>query len=141
MVRYLMYVTATGPIGAEGRYWDALIEGHLELPRCKGCGAWHWPAVWRCGACGSWEHEWVEQPLEGTVFSYTTTHHPFGGTEGFVRPFATVLVSLSSVPVRLIGMLEGSHDGLAIGTPVKGRIDRTRFGDAEIPAIRWEIAR
>ena len=39
------YVTATGPIGAEGRYFDALIEGRLELPRCEGCGLWHWPAV------------------------------------------------------------------------------------------------
>lgn len=135
----MTYHTATGPIGAEGRYWDALIEGHLELPRCKGCGAWHWPAVWRCGQCGSWEHEWVRQPLDGRVFSHTRTHHSFGGTEAFAKPFTTVLVELDSVPVRLIGVLEGDEANLRIGAAVTGRIDRTQFGQAEIPALRWRL--
>lgn len=135
-----MYASATGPIGAEGRYWDALLEGHLELPRCRGCGAWHWPAVWRCGACGSWDHEWLERPLAGTVFSHTRTHHRFGGTEAFELPFTTVLVELDGLTVRLIGVLEGDEFGLRIGTRVTGRIDRTRFGADSIPALRWRIA-
>ena len=136
----MTYATATGPIGAEGRYWRALIEGHLELPRCAGCGHWHWPAVWRCGRCGSWEHDWRPQPLAGAIFSHTRTHHPFGGTEAFAKPFTTVLVALDSVPVRLIGVLEGDETGLAIGAPVTGRVDRTRFDQAEIPALRWSLA-
>jgi uncharacterized protein len=134
-------VTATGPLGAEGRYWDALLEGRLELPRCKGCGAWHWPAVWRCGGCGSWEHEWLEQPLAGTVFSYTRTHHRFAGSEAFVLPFVSALVELESAAVRLIGVLEGGESGLRIGARVTGRIDRTPFGEASIPALRWSLSR
>jgi uncharacterized OB-fold protein len=140
MGRGVSYAPATGPIGAEGRYWDALLEGHLELPRCKGCGAWRWPAVWRCGECGSWEHEWMVQPLAGTVFTYTRTHHPFGGTEAFAKPFATLLVALHSVPVRLTGVLEGAEQGLRIGAAVTGRIDRTRFGEVQIPALRWSLS-
>lgn len=135
------YVAATGPLGADGRYWDALLEGRLELPRCKGCGAWHWPAVWRCGACGSWDHEWREQPLAGTVFSYTRTHHRFAGSEAFALPFVSVLVELESAPVRLIGVLEDDEAGLRIGARVTGRIDRTAFGKASIPALRWQLVR
>lgn len=133
------YVTATGPIGAEGPYWDGLLAGHLLLPRCKGCGAWHWPAVWRCGDCGSWEHEWAEQPLDGEVFSFTRTHHAFAGTEHFPLPFTTVLVALRTVPVRLIGVLEGDEDVLRIGARVQGRIDQTTFNNARIPALRWSL--
>ena len=136
----MTYHSATGPVGAEGRYWDALLEGRLELPRCTGCGRWHWPAVWRCGSCGSWDHIWTQQPLEGEVFTYTRTHHPFGGTEAFAKPFSTLIVTLRSVPVRLVGVLEGDEAGLKIGAPVTGTIARTAFGDAQIPALRWSLS-
>jgi len=134
------YINATGQIGAEGRYWDALDEGRLELPRCTGCGKWHWPAVWRCGECGSWDHEWVEQPIAGTIFTWTRTHHRFGGTEGIALPYVTVLVELDSVPIRLQGLLEGNEDGFKIGAKVTGRVDRTSFGEARIPSLRWKLA-
>lgn len=134
------YVTATGPIGAEGPYWDGLLAGKLVLPRCKGCGAWHWPAVWRCGTCGSWDHEWLAQPLEGEVFSHTRTHHAFAGAEHFPLPFTTVLVALRTVPVRLTGVLEGDERSLRIGAAVRGRIDHTMLGKARIPALRWSLA-
>ena len=136
----MTYLNATGQIGAEGRYWDALDEGRLELPRCKGCGKWHWPAVWRCGECGSWEHEWVEQPMAGTIFTWTRTHHRFGGTEGIAVPYVTVLVELDAVPIRLQGLLEGEERGLKIGAKVTGRVDRTSFGEARIPSLRWKLA-
>ena len=135
-----MVRTVTGSLGAEGRYWEALAEGHLELPICAGCGRWHWPAVWRCGACGSWEHEWREVPLTGTIFTWTRTWHSFGSTEGLKKPFVTLLVSLAGAPVRLLGVLEGSEDGVKIGAAVTGRIDRTRFGDQFVPAIRWRLS-
>lgn len=134
------YATATGPLGAEGPYWDALLEDRLKLPRCQGCGAWHWPAVWRCGECGSWDHEWIERPLTGTIFTYTRTHHAFAGTQAFPLPFTTVLVSLTDLPVRLIGVLEDSEAALKIGATVAGRIDRTAFAGHEIPALRWRLA-
>jgi len=132
--------TATAPVGAEGRYWEALAEGHLELPRCAGCGRWHWPAVWRCGDCGGWEHDWTATALAGSIFSWTRTWHHFDGAESLAAPFVTVLVSLAGGPVRLIGVLEGDETALRLGAPVTGRIDRTRFGDHAIPAIRWSLA-
>ena len=130
----------TGQLGAEGRYWDALAEGRLELPRCAGCGRWHWPAVWRCGDCGSWEHGWTATRLAGSVFSWTRTWHKFGGAEGLETPFVTALVTLADAPVRLLGVVEGDETALRIGAPVSGRVGRTPFGEAAIPAIRWSLA-
>ena len=135
----------TGQPGAEGPYWDGLAAGRLVLPRCAGCGTWHWPAVWRCGACGSWDHAWHEQPLAGSVYSWTRTHHRFAGTEGIDLPFVTLLVGLDAVPVRLQGLLEGGdtgvEGGLAIGAKVTGRTATTRYGADAIPSIRWTLAR
>ena len=134
-----MVEMVTGQIGAEGRYWESLAEGRLELPRCRGCGQWHWPAVWRCGACGSWDHEWVEQAMTGTVFTWTRTWHPFGGTEGFAKPFVTALVTLDSVPIRINGVVEGPDEAIAIGQNVVGHVGRTPFQGSEIPAMRWRL--
>lgn len=130
----------TGQLGAEEPYWDALAAGNLVLQQCKGCGKWNWPAVWRCGDCGSWDHHWVEQRLSGTVFSWTRTHHRFGGTEGLTVPYVTALVTLGAIPVRLQGIVEGDEANLWIGAPATGRITSTAFGDAQIPSIRWSLA-
>ena len=135
-----MAQTITGPLGAEGRYWEALAEGHLELPQCAACRRWHWPAVWRCGKCGSWEHYWREVPLTGAIFTWTRTWHKFAGTERLDKPFVTLLVSLTDVPVRLLGVLEGVEEGVRIGAAVTGCIDHTRFGDQSVPAIRWRLS-
>ena len=131
--------TVTGPLGAEGRYWEALAEEYLELPQCVDCGRWQWPAVWRCGKCGSWKHRWRAVSLTGTIFTWTRTWHKFGGTEGIDKPFVTVLVSLAEAPIRLLGLLEGSEEGVKIGAAVTGRIDRTRFGEQSVSAIRWRL--
>lgn len=134
-----MVQMVTGQLGAEGPYWEGLGEGRLVLPRCRGCRRWHWPAVWRCGRCGCWDQEWIEQPLEGVVFTWTRTHHRFGGTEGLAVPYVTVLVKLGGSGIRLMGVLEGDEAELRIGAAVTGRIDRTRYGDATVPSIRWSF--
>ena len=133
----LMAETATAPIGAEGRYWEALREGHLELPQCAGCGRWHWPAVFRCGECGSWQHDWKKQSLLGTVFSWNRTHHPFGGTESIEKPFTSVLVTLDAVPVRLIGILRPTGGNVAIGDHLEGQVATMKFRGRDLSAIRW----
>ena len=135
-----MIQMVTGHLGAEGPYWQALAEGRVVLPRCQGCGTWHWPAVWRCGACGSWDHGWHEQPLTGTVFTWTRTHHRFAGTEALALPYVTVLVLLDTVPIRLTGLLEGDESALTLGARVTGRTDRTPFGPDTIPSIRWTLS-
>jgi hypothetical protein len=125
--------------GADGEYWRALEEGRLELPVCQGCGRWHWPAVWRCGDCGGWEHAWREVPMQGTIFTWTRTWHPFAGTEAIGPPFVSLVVALDDAPVRLTGLLMRSDADVRIGAAVSGSPGVTRIGDEDIPAIRWSL--
>lgn len=73
------------------------------------------------------------------MFTWTRTHHRFGGTEGLAVPYVTVLVKLGGSGIRLMGVLEGDEAELRIGAAVTGRIDRTRYGDATVPSIRWSF--
>jgi uncharacterized OB-fold protein len=127
--------------GADGPYWTALAQGALALPRCAGCGRWHWPAVWRCGDCGSWEHGWRETPMAGRIYSWTRTHHAFAGNEALDRPFVTVVVELPQAGgLRLTGVLDDDDTGaVAIGQSVVGSPSETPFGGLDIPTIRWRL--
>lgn len=126
--------------GADEPYWQALSEGRLQLQQCSGCQKWQWPAVWRCGDCGSWEMGWKELPAQGRVFSHSRTWHPFAGTEGISVPYVTLVVELPQADGRrLLGLLEGSADGLRIGAAVQGRATTTRVGSDDIPSLRWTL--
>lgn len=126
--------------GADQRYWDALVQGRLEMPKCAGCGRWRWPAVWRCGDCGSWDQGWHEVGAAGTVYTWTRTWHRFGGIEAIETPFVSLVVEIDGTDGRrLTGMLEGVEAGLRIGARVAGRIASTAFAGRDIPAIRWRL--
>jgi uncharacterized OB-fold protein len=125
---------------ADAPFWAALAAGHLQLQRCAACKIWHWPAVFHCAACGSFDQEWVLVPLEGTVFTWTRTHHPFPGTEGLERPFVTALVTITGTPVRLLGILEGEQEGIGIEAPVTGRVLSAQESASGMAAIRWRLA-
>lgn len=128
--------------GADAPYWQGLIDGKPQLQRCGGCGTWHWPAVWRCGVCGGWNQVWEPIALKGEIYTWARTWHPFGGTEALPKPFVTLVVTIDGTGGRrLVGLLEGDEDGLAIGAPVTARIASTRFGDTDLPALRWTLAR
>ena len=137
-----MSQAATRAAPVDAPYWQGLHEGRLVMQHCQGCGRWHWPSVWRCGECGAWSPEWREIALAGVVYSWTTTWHPFAGTEAIGKPpFTTVLVALPQAGGRrLFGLFEGDDAALALDKPLKGRIDATKVGDAMLPAIRWRIA-
>ena len=123
--------------GAEAEYWDGLLSGDLRIQRCASCGKWHWPAVWRCASCGSWEHRWESVPLEGRVFSWTRTWHPFGGLEALEKPFLTGVIELKGADgARLMGIIE-EDDAVAIGDVVTGKISENVCFDNVVPTIRW----
>ncbi|NGY04328.1 Zn-ribbon domain-containing OB-fold protein [Solimonas terrae] len=126
--------------GADGPYWQALAEDRLELPRCEGCGRWHWPAVFRCGECGSWTQHWHAVPAEGTIFSWTRSWHAFDGSEGIGVPYVSLIVELPQAGGRrLLGLLEGDAAALRIGARVRGRIAVTEIWGERIPSLRWNL--
>ena len=126
-------------LGADSRYWQALDEGHLELPRCENCGRWHWPAPFRCGECGSWDMAWAPVAIAGRIFTWTRAWHAFAGSERLGIPFVPVLVELPDAGgIRLLGLFEGDGEP-RIGGRVTGRIGATAAFDRTIPALRWMI--
>ncbi|MES0875333.1 Zn-ribbon domain-containing OB-fold protein [Sinimarinibacterium thermocellulolyticum] len=126
--------------GADGPYWKGLAQGQLQLPRCRRCRAWHWPAVFRCGHCGAWDIDWAPVRAEGEIYSWTRTHHGFAGTEGIGVPYVSVVVSLPHAGGRrLLGLLAGSDSGLRVGAWVRGRIATTRVGAVDVPALHWSM--
>jgi uncharacterized protein len=126
--------------GADRPYFEALSKGELCLPACKGCGRWHWPAVFRCADCGSWEIEWKQVDPIGTIYTWTRTHHRFAGAEAFVAPFVSLVISLDRAPsIRLLGTLEGAADGFRIGSRVRGRVRTVEYLGEEVPALSWTL--
>lgn len=126
--------------GADGPYWNALAAGQLELPRCKACGRWHWPAVFRCGECGAWDMNWQPVEMRGRLFSWTRSWHAFGGSEGLGVPYVSLVVELPQAgDRRVLGVLIGDDAGLAIGADLLGEASATDCDGRSIPSLRWKI--
>lgn len=131
----------TSTKSADTPYWEGLRQGQLRLQQCQSCSTWHWPAVWRCGECGNWDPAWTDIVLEGEVYSWQTTWHPFGGTEHIGVPYTTVLAALPQAGGRrLLGLFEGDVAQLATGVALVGRIAETVIGGEAIPSLRWRVA-
>lgn len=126
--------------GNDQRYWTALSEGRLELPRCDNCKRWVWPAPFRCSDCGSWSIAWEAVKPEGRLYSWTRTWHPFAGAEALGLPYVTVSVELPQAGgIRLFGLLEPGAEA-AIGVQVIGAVQTSHVFDRDIPAFRWSVA-
>ena len=126
--------------GADQPYWDGLNAGRVRMPRCLGCGRWHWPAVWRCGDCGVWEHEWIDVAPRGAIYTWSRTWHPFPGLEGFGAPFISVVVEVDGTGGRRqTGVLEADEAGLKIGARVTGRAASTEVMGRARPHRTWRL--
>ena len=132
-----------GGIGADQQFWDALGRGEFRLPRCAQCQRWYWPAHWRCGACGSWDFDWVEREARGVVYSWTRTWYAFDRIKERAEdvPYVVVLAEVAdSGGARVMGVLEGSEDGLRIGAAVVGSIRPPSLKSKGYPSIAWTLA-
>lgn len=109
-------------------YWKGLNEGKLLLQECARC--WrvrHYPRP-LCDACHSFESRWVEASGQGTVHSWTITHHPFHDAYRSDLPCTLVTVDLEE-GVRMLARLHASADTrLVIGMPVRLVFDKAKPG-------------
>ncbi|WP_176593698.1 Zn-ribbon domain-containing OB-fold protein [Sphingobium sp. EM0848] len=118
-------------------FWDGLSKGQLRIQRCATCGQWTWPPQERCGPCGSWDMGWEAIAMEGIVHSFTWVRHPFTPAMSGRTPFANLLVELPQAGgARLLGLLEGAGEGLAIGAAVTAEVIRDT--DDHL-ALRWRL--
>lgn len=133
-----------GGINADDEYWRGLEDGVFQLPQCAGCGAWTWPAHWRCGKCGSWEMTWTPVEPEGVIFSWTRSWYAFDRVLERAKdvPYVTLVTELPQAGgSRIIGMLEGDEEGLAVGAKVRGEIKPPSEKTKWYPSVVWRLVR
>ncbi|GAB2454983.1 OB-fold domain-containing protein [Comamonas humi] len=98
------------------RYFGALAEGRFEIPRCKGCGKFHFYPRVLCPHCGSQDLAWQAPSGRGVVYSVTIVRK--GGDD-----YTVVLVDLDEGP-RLMSRVVGLPvEQVRIGMAVQARID------------------
>ena len=132
----------TGAIEADDEYWRGLEDGAFRLPRCAECKHWTWPAHFRCGHCGSWEFKWVALEPQGRVFTYTRTRYAFDRVieRKDQVPYVTIVAEIPAADnVRVMGVLKGGEEGLAIGATVNGSIDPPDPLTKHYPSLRWAL--
>ena len=92
--------------GESRAYWKGANSGKLVLQKCASCGQLrHYPQV-TCAECYSTASVSVEAAGNGTIHSWTISHHAFH--PGFAEdlPYALVTVDLTE-GVRAMGLLAG----------------------------------
>lgn len=126
--------------GADGPFFEGLQQGDLRLPACAGCGAWHWPAVFRCPECGAWDHVWQTAEPSGHIYSWTRTWHPFAGAEAFKPPYVSLVVELNHPSrARLMGVLKDTDTEFSIGSEVRGQAVMSGPPEHQVPALVWSL--
>lgn len=134
----------TGAIEADDQYWRGLEDGTFQLSRCVSCKTWTWPAHFRCGQCGSWDFEWVPLAPTGRIFTYTRSRYAFDRVLERKEnvPYVSVVAEIPEANnIRVMGVLAGSEEGLAIGAAVTGRILPPSAKTKNYPSIVWELDR
>lgn len=128
------------PAELDSPFWDALAAGEFRLSRCAACHRWLWPPQPRCGDCGAFELRWDRVEPMGSVFSWTRSWYGFTPPLAEQVPYSVVVAELPHAGgTRVLGVVVGADDDLAIGQPVRGEIIRA---DADKPLsarLRWRL--
>ena len=117
-------------------WWQALTEHRLVAQRCGDCGALRMYPRPMCNQCYSTEHDWVDLSGEGTVHSWSASHHAFN--PGFKRdlPYLNVTVDLKE-GLRLLAPLPAvSEEEIHMGMRVQ--VD---FEDVDNSYTRLQLKR
>ena len=124
------------------KYWEGLEEGVFRLCRCAACKVRIWPVEERCGECGSWDLEWFDVEPAGTIDTWARLAYMALGLEHRKEDFPYVVVSTAVGDPdgpKVLGVLEGSEEGLKVGAAVRGTIDPPSPKTRGYAAIRWSI--
>lgn len=105
--------------GDAARYWQALGEGRIELPRCRSCARLVFYPRSFCPTCHSSDVVWEEISGEGRIYTYSVVHratHPWFMDK---TPYVYAIVELDAgvrLPTTIVGTEPG---GVAIGQRVE----------------------
>ena len=105
-------------------YWQAALEGRLEIQYCRACAKHQFYPRRFCTQCMSDEIEWVQASGNGQIYTYTVCHvaaHP--AFESRV-PYVIAMIELDEGVRMLAGIADSDVERIAIGTPVQVYFER-----------------
>ena len=111
------------------RFWDALGEQRLELPRCDACATLVFYPRLRCPSCGGPAFTWEPVEPRGTIVTVTTTRQPTAPPFADEMPQRIAIVELDAgvrMTTTLVDVDEG--DEPSSGRRVEGRFRRGADG-------------
>ena len=100
-------------------FFDAAHRHQLVAQRCRGCGAYRFPARDQCSACLSRESDWVPVSGRGEVFSFAVMHQVYHPGFAAEVPYAVVVVELEEGARLVSNLLDCPPADVRIGMPVE----------------------
>lgn len=114
-------------------FWQGLRDGKLLIQQCSNCQTHRHPPQPMCEACQSLAWHTVESSGKGTIYSFTTLHHP--EIPPFDYPNSIVLVDLDE-DVRIAAQLvDCKPNDIDIGRRVVAQIEKVQEG-LSVPIFR-----
>lgn len=119
-------------------YYDNLRQGKLTTTRCPKCEESFWPPRPFCPGCMHDPLEWVEIPLEGTLYSWSQFHgRPEMGMLMKV-PYVVGIVDLPNGLGRLLTRVRAKPEQLRVGMPLSLTVMKYRSGNREWGVVEAE---
>ncbi len=100
-------------------FFEAARRHELVVQRCRGCGAFRFPARDLCSHCLSRESEWTRVSGRGTVFSFAIMHQVYHPAFADAVPYAVVVVELEEGARVLSNVVDCPVHEVTIGMPVE----------------------
>jgi uncharacterized OB-fold protein len=100
-------------------FWEAARRHELLVQRCRGCGAWRFPARDLCSRCLSRESTWERVSGRGTIFSFAVMHQVYHPGFADEVPYAIVVVELEEGARMVSNVVHCPVREVAVGMPVE----------------------
>lgn len=107
-------------------WWAAAQEHRLVVQRCTACGTPRHPPAPVCASCRSFEHDLVDLPGTGTVFTFTRVHQAFVPSLAEQLPYVVAAIDLDGPggdvgagPRIVSNVVDCAPDEVHIGLPVQ----------------------
>lgn len=76
-------------------YWAACREHRLVLPRCVGCGRFHFYPRPFCPHCDAGDIEWPQVSGEGVVYTFAVVRQPIENAFAALLPYVIAVIELN----------------------------------------------
>ena len=100
-------------------FWEGTKHNELRLLRCTGCGAVRVFGDPMCAECNAMETESFVASGRGTVWTWTSTYHPFSARWRGRVPYNLTVVLLDEGPRLLTMVVDCAPEQMHVGMPVE----------------------